>query len=87
MSSLDAERGIAGESLEELLASAEINALIRGIVEEKNKELASFETIKDFRLLEEFSIENGMLTPTLKVKRNVAMDRFADVIDEMYVES
>ena len=45
------------------------------------------ETIKKFRLLEEFSIENGMLTPTLKVKRNVAMDRFADVIDEMYVES
>ena len=57
------------------------------MVEEKNTEFASFETIKDFRLLEEFSIENGLLTPTLKVKRNVAMERFADVIDSMYSES
>jgi len=82
-----AEHGIAGESLDELLASEGINALIQGIVDAKNKELASFETIKKFRLLEEFSIENGMLTPTLKVKRNVALERFADVIDSMYAEA
>ncbi len=56
------------------------------MIEQKNKAFASFETIKKFRLLEEFSIENGMLTPTLKVKRNVAMERFADVIDGMYAE-
>jgi len=82
-----AEHGIAGESLDQLLATDEINALIQGIIDEKNTHFASFETIKKFRLLEEFSIENGMLTPTLKVKRNVAMERFADVIDGMYVES
>jgi long-chain acyl-CoA synthetase len=80
------ENGIAAESLDALLASDGINRLIRGIVEEKNAEFASFETIKKFRLLEEFSIENGLLTPTLKVKRNVAMERFADVIDSMYAE-
>ncbi len=79
-----AEHGIAGESLDELLANEGINALIQGIVDAKNKEFASFETIKKFRLLEEFSIENGLLTPTLKVKRNVAMERFADVIESMY---
>jgi long-chain acyl-CoA synthetase len=80
------EHGIAGASLEDLLASEGINALIQGVVEEKNTEFASFETIKKFRLLEEFSIENGLLTPTLKVKRNVAMERFANVIDSMYEE-
>jgi long-chain acyl-CoA synthetase len=80
------ENEIAFESFGDLLASDGINALIHGVVEEKNKELASFETIKKFRLLEEFSIENGLLTPTLKVKRNVAMERFADVIDGMYAE-
>ena len=78
------EKGIATENLDELLKSREVNDLIRSVVEEKNTELASFETIKDFRLLDEFSIENGLLTPTLKVKRNVAMERFADVIEEMY---
>ncbi len=82
-----AEHGIVGDNLTELLASPEVNELVRGIIEEANRSLASFETIKDFRLLEEFSIDNGLLTPTLKVKRNVAMERFADVINEMYVES
>jgi long-chain acyl-CoA synthetase len=73
-----------GIETDNLLGDPQINELIRGEVDAKNEELASFETIKDFRLLEEFSIENGLLTPTLKVKRNVAMERFADVIEEMY---
>jgi len=81
------EKGIATDNLDQLLKTQEVNDLIRSIVDEKNTELASFETIKDFRLLDEFSIENGLLTPTLKVKRNVAMERFADVIAEMYGES
>jgi long-chain acyl-CoA synthetase len=81
------ERNITTTSLDELLKNQEVNELIRSVVEEKNTELASFETIKDFRLLEEFSIENGLLTPTLKVKRNVAMERFANQIEEMYREA
>ncbi len=79
-----AEQGLAGRDLSDLLASPELRERVRGIVDEKNRELASFETIKDFRLVEEFSIENGLLTPTLKVKRNVAMERHADLIEEMY---
>jgi len=82
-----AERGIAGDTPADLLASPEVHELVRGIVGEKNRELASFETIKDFRLVEEFSIENGLLTPTLKVKRNLAMERYADLIDEMYART
>jgi len=81
------EKGIATDNLDQLLKHREVNDLIRAVVEEKNTELASFETIKDFRLLDEFSIENGLLTPTLKVKRNVAMERFADVIEKMYGEN
>jgi len=78
------EKGIFSENL---LKTDDVIDLVKGVVEERNRELASFETIKDFRLLDEFSIENGLLTPTLKVKRNVAMERFADVIEEMYGES
>jgi long-chain acyl-CoA synthetase len=81
------EKGISTTSFDDLLRNQDVNDLIRSVVEEKNVELASFETIKDFRLLDEFSIENGLLTPTLKVKRNVAMERFADTIDEMYREN
>ena len=80
------EKGSAIGNLNDLLKNkAEIDN-VHSVVEEKNAELACFESIKDFRLLDEFSIENGLLTPTLKVKRNVAMERFSDVIEEMYRE-
>ena len=82
-----AERGIGAENLEELMKNDEVDGLIEGVVEEKNRELASFETIKKFRLVDEFTIENDMLTPTMKVKRNVAMERYADRIEEMYKEN
>jgi long-chain acyl-CoA synthetase len=82
-----AEQGLATDDLAALLDRDEVKGLIRSVIEDKNRGLATFESIKDFRLLPEFTIENGMLTPTMKVKRNVAMERFADVIDEMYPEN
>ena len=81
-----AERGVVTSSLDDLLANPDVVELVQSVIDEKNTELASFETIKAFRLVPEFSIENGLLTPTLKVKRNVAMERFADIIEEMYTE-
>jgi long-chain acyl-CoA synthetase len=46
---------------------------------------ASFERPKKVTLIEEeFSVENGLLTPTLKVKRNVLREQFQDVIDALY---
>ena len=50
-------------------------------------ELASFETPKKIALLgEELTIENGFLTPTLKVKRRVVEERFEEVIDDLYAD-
>jgi len=82
-----AEQGLPTDDVTALLAQKKVIDLIRSVIDEKNREFASFETIKDFRILPEFSIENGLLTPTLKVKRNIAMERFAGLIDEMYAES
>jgi long-chain acyl-CoA synthetase len=82
-----AANGIPGDNLDDFLANPKVVELIRSVIDEKNREFASFETIKGFRLLPEFSIENGMLTPTFKVKRNVAIERFADLIDGMYTEN
>jgi long-chain acyl-CoA synthetase len=80
------EQGLATDSLEDLLNNPQIVDLIQGVIDEKNTELASFESIKAFRLLDEFTIENDLLTPTMKVKRNVALERFADQVEEMYTE-
>lgn len=76
--------GIAFDSLEDLLFNDKVQALIEGEVEAKNAEFASFETIKKITLVPEFTIENGMLTPTMKVKKNIALDRHQDSIDHMY---
>lgn len=50
-------------------------------------DFASFERPKKLALLEEeFTVENGLMTPTLKVRRNVLRERFEDVIDALYAE-
>jgi len=49
--------------------------------------LAKYERIKKLALLEnEFTIEGGELTPTLKVKRRVIDEKYRDVIEELYRE-
>ena len=58
---------------------------VQGQVDEVNKGLVSFESIKYFRLTPEpLSIANGLLTASLKVKRKVVEERYADLIDDMY---
>jgi len=80
------ENGIAFESLTDLLNESRIADLINAEVQSRNSQFASFETIKKVRLVENFSIENGFLTPTLKVKRNVVQELYRDLVDSMYAE-
>ena len=62
-----------------------VRAAVDAHVAEVNTGLASFETIKYTRIVSEpMSIENGLLTASLKVKRKVVEDRYSDLIDEMY---
>jgi long-chain acyl-CoA synthetase len=50
-----------------------------------NAKLSSFETVKKFAILSgDFTIDGGELTPTLKVKRKVVIERHRAVIDGMY---
>ncbi|HEY9135936.1 MAG TPA: long-chain fatty acid--CoA ligase [Pseudomonadales bacterium] len=66
------------------LDNVQIQALIEDEINVRNQELPSYETIKKFALVPEFTIENEALTPTLKVKRNVVMEQYADKIEAMY---
>ena len=62
-------------------------AIEKGIAS-ANKELESYQQIKKFAILEkDFSIDDGTLTPTLKVKRKVVTERFIAILDGFYKES
>ncbi len=70
---------------ERLLTRDEVVQLYQRVVDRVNTDLAQFERIKRFALLpSEFSIEQGELTPTMKVRRNVIEERWRDVIDGLY---
>jgi long-chain acyl-CoA synthetase len=78
-------KGIAFGSVEDLASNSEVMKLIEAEVEDKNGQLASFESVKKFRLLpRDLSIEAGELTPTLKIKRKVVLEKFGDLVDGMY---
>ncbi|MCZ7586058.1 MAG: hypothetical protein M5R36_23550 [Deltaproteobacteria bacterium] len=65
--------------------SPEIRALLLERVAKINAELPSYETIKDFRLLDhEFTETSGELTPTLKLKRKIITQKYATLLEEMY---
>ncbi len=72
-------------SREELVATPEVFALYENIVAGVNKELAQFEKIKKFMIApDEFSMANGALTPTMKLKRRFIEQRYSKELDRLY---
>jgi len=81
------ERTISFQSHKQLCQNEEIIRLIEVEVEAASKGLASYESIKEFILLDRpFSIESGELTPSLKVKRKVVEENYEEEINSMYEE-
>ncbi|GAB5408178.1 MAG: AMP-dependent synthetase/ligase [Balneolaceae bacterium] len=79
------DNGIKTDSIEELIAHEEINKLYKQEMRTFSKELASHEKIRDFRILaNEFTVETGEITPTLKVKRRVVAEKYATQIAEIF---
>jgi long-chain acyl-CoA synthetase len=79
--------GVAFASRQELVGSAKVRGLYKGIVEDLNKRLAQFETIKKIVIVpDEFTVATGEITPTLKLKRRVIEARYKLQIDELYQE-
>jgi len=73
----DDHRGIA--------ENPEVERLIRGEIDRLSGDLADFERIHGFTLLDhEFTLESGELTPTLKVKRRVVVERHAEALARLY---
>ena len=79
------DNGLDGAPYATLVGHERVNALVQGYVDQLNKGLAKFETIKKFAVLPaDFAIETGELTPSLKVKRKAVEARYKDVLDGFY---
>ncbi|HMA47507.1 MAG TPA: AMP-binding protein, partial [Frankiaceae bacterium] len=78
-------RGIDEDDYAALTRRDEVHAYVGRCVADLNTRLNRWETIKDFRILDrDFSVEDGELTPSLKLKRKVVEARYRDTLDEMY---
>jgi long-chain acyl-CoA synthetase len=79
--------GIQAKSRAELVADSRVIALYGEIVREVNGSLANFETVKRFHVVaEEWSIESGELTPSMKLKRRVITAKYAEAIAALYAD-
>ena len=78
-------QGLRFASPDEMAAHPRVREMIEGEVAAANRELASYESIKYFRILpRDLSTETGELTPSLKVRRKVMAERYRAQIEEMY---
>ncbi|MBS1123314.1 MAG: AMP-dependent synthetase and ligase, partial [Deltaproteobacteria bacterium] len=69
----------------EVVQSPEIKAMLSPYFDEVNKTLAKYETVKQFQILpKDLSVDEGELTPSLKVKRKVVEKKYATLLDKMY---
>ena len=79
----DHDHASAGE--EELAALPEVRDLIDGYVQQANEQLEHWETIKRFEILPaELSVEQGLVTPSQKIRRGAVESQYSGVLDSMY---
>lgn len=81
------ENDIKSSNIEELLQNEIVQNLYNKEIRSFSKELASHEKLRDFRLIpNEFTVETGELTPTLKVKRRIIEDKYGHLIKDIFEE-
>ncbi|HEY9290140.1 MAG TPA: long-chain fatty acid--CoA ligase [Microlunatus sp.] len=79
------EHDLGSKTPEELNALPEVRSLIDGYIERANAQLERWETIKRFEILpHELTVEDGDVTPSLKIKRRRVESNYADLLDSLY---
>src|SRR5690606_33678330 len=72
-------------NLEDLAQNKTLINAISNAIDKEQAELSSYEKVKRFKVLPyEFTMENDELTPTLKLKRKIIEERYADIISSFY---
>jgi long-chain acyl-CoA synthetase len=81
------EKDLAGD-FQELLQKPELRNLIESELEQYGQEFKGYERPKKIALIgEEFTTENGMLTPTLKLKRRKVIEKYGQLLDSLWASA
>ena len=72
----------------DLLADARVRSLIKAEIEKHGGAFKGFEAIRDFALIgDDFTTDNGMLTPSLKLKRRKVVETYGSLLEQMYAKA
>jgi long-chain acyl-CoA synthetase len=75
-----------GQDMAAIAAAPPVQEAVQRAVTKANRNLADFERVRKFRILErDFSIESGELTPTMKVRRNRVLENYRSTVSELYM--
>lgn len=81
-------KGINSLSNQEIVSRDDIRELIHRHLEEAQREIAHFERVRRFALMPEpFTVENSLMTPTLKIKRKEVERKYSDLIEDLYQDA
>lgn len=79
------ENGVTSSDAETLLADSKVRALFKAEIAKYGAHFKGFEDIKDFALIhKDFTTDNGMLTPSLKLKRRKVMEEYGKLVESLY---
>ena len=79
------KNGLAGKSFADIARDDKTQELIAGYIDALNTELNRWEQIKKFTIADrEFTVESGDMTPSMKLKRKVVIEKFADRLSALY---
>jgi long-chain acyl-CoA synthetase len=82
------EQGVESKDKAEMIADRRVFDMMKAEVGRLTRELADYEKVKKVALLpDEFTIDGGELTPTLKIRRRIVEQKYNDLIESLYKES
>lgn len=80
------QNGIAADTpVEELAENQKVKDHVQKVIDKANQSVSKAESVRAFRIAPvDFTVESGQMTPSLKLKRNVVMEDFKDLVEEIY---
>jgi long-chain acyl-CoA synthetase len=82
------ENGIEFDDLGDLAEHPDLQVALEAEIKQANEQLARVEQVKKFKVVaDDWTPGSGILTPTMKIRRHIAIDRYSELIEDMYAES